>query len=248
MPQAAPGTLCGGPENRPAPEPGPHPLPHWPPRTAPQPGGGKSGRSPVPRDARGVDRAGRRLGHVPGPGPARRGHPSRGAGCTGARPPPTTSALPGSGARATGRGASSATDPQPGRRPAACRPPARAAAPRLRLRFRAPGAPARRPSAPPRRCGSPGRGLCPLGTASRCQGPGRVRGARVPAAQDARSSGLSGQPGTGRGQGAGRGRGGGPGEPLHAPPLLAEPVTPPAPQLYKCAQLTGKSQSATAHL
>lgn len=146
--------------------------------------------------------------------------------------PGTTSALPGSRARATGRGASSATDPQPGRCPAACRPPARAAAPRPQLRFSAPGAPARRPSSPPRRCGSPGRGLCQLGTASRRQGPGWALGAGVPAAQGVRSSGLSGKPGGWAGPEGGRGRGGGQGEPLPAPPLLAEPVTPPAPQLY----------------
>lgn len=76
-----------------------------------------------------------------------------GPGCTGTRPPRPGEDPPnsqGAGlARPRGGAASPATDPQPGRCPAACRPPARAAAWPRPTRYARPA-----PAAPPRALGS----------------------------------------------------------------------------------------------
>lgn len=143
-------------------------------------------------EGRAGSRVGRDVGlsHVPGPG-HRPGHPHPrrpaelhpGATTRSRERPPNSQ---GAGrARRGGGAASPATDPQPGRSPAACRPPARAAAPRQPLCLRPPSAPAELPAAPPRALcsgsappraivGGPPKGqLCSLSLPAPLRTPGR---------------------------------------------------------------------------
>lgn len=188
-------------------------------KRSPERGLGRRGnrRAPAPRDARGTDRPGAGPSHVPGPGHRPwHSHPRRWAGLHRDAPTPSRGQPPphsrGAGrARQRGGAASPATDPQPGRCPAACRPPAGATTPRRRLRARPTRCASPAPAAPPRALGSvsapprtPWAGslepsfpaLLPV-TGARalsaldCVWPlrrGRARGSRVPAARG--SSGL----------------------------------------------------------
>lgn len=193
-------------------------------------------------------RAGSRVGrgagpsHVPGPG-HRPGHPHPrrpaelhpGATTRSRGRPPNSQ---GAGrARRGGGAASPATDPQPGRSPAACRPPARAAAPRPPLCLRPPSAPAELPAAPPRAIvrGPPKGQFCSLSLPAPLRTPRRElpavettrrRQGPEPESQPRRvfrapgyasSPGLGGARGRRAGDGRGSGRGGGPDSPARVP-------------------------------
>lgn len=200
-------------------------------------------------------------GHRPGhPRPRRPAELHRGARTpVPGRPPHFRGAVR---ARQGEGGASLATDPQPGRCPAACRPPAGTAAPRPQLRLGPPGAPAWLPAAPPRALRSapcagvwgptrraaplwtPGRELRGFGIGQRARRLGGQVGRESQPRRVLRAPGFPSSPGLGgarRGQGRGGGVGGAEGRaaPPRAP-LLEEPahlLPPLTPLLNKWAQL-----------